>query len=99
MHWLIYGDRPEARAIIHAHDEIATRPELIAGQIQQSDHEAPYGTLELARAAIKTFRRAEAIIVLKNHGYVAIAPTLNKGCDLVVATHLRLLSKTGYTHS
>jgi L-fuculose-phosphate aldolase len=102
MHWLIYRDRPEAQAIIHAHDEYATRPELLAGKVEESEREEPveesereepYGTIELARMAIATFGRAERIIVLKNHGYVAIGPDLDRTCDLVVKTHQRLLGR------
>ena len=93
MHLLIYKDRPEAQAIIHAHDELATRAELLAGEVAESEQEVPYGTIELARYAIDTFRRAERIILLKNHGYVAVGPDLKKTCDLVVATHRRLLCK------
>ena len=33
------------------------------------------------------------IIVLKNHGYVAIGDTLKEAIDLVVATHLRLVAQ------
>jgi len=95
MHWLIYGNRPEAQAIIHAHDDFATRPELLAGVVGESEREEPYGTIELARMAIETFQRAERIIVLKNHGYVAMGPDLERTCDLVVETHLRLLGKRG----
>jgi ribulose-5-phosphate 4-epimerase/fuculose-1-phosphate aldolase len=93
MHWLIYRDRPEAQAIIHAHDEYATRPELLVGKVEESEREEPYGTIELARMAITTFGRAERIIVLKNHGYVAIGPDLDRTCDLVVDTHLKLLGR------
>jgi L-fuculose-phosphate aldolase len=93
MHWLIYKNRPESEAIIHAHDELATRPELLAGEIEESIREEPYGTIELAHMAIDTFRREVHIIVLKNHGYVAIGTDLDKACDLVVKTHLRLLRK------
>jgi len=93
MHWLIYASRPKARAIIHAHDEFATRPELLAGEVEESKREEPYGTIELAHMAIETFQRAERIIVLKNHGYIAIGPDLDRTCDLVVHTHLKLLDK------
>ena len=83
----------KARAIIHAHDEFATRPELLAGEVEESKREEPYGTIELAHMAIETFQRAERIIVLKNHGYIAIGPDLDRTCDLVVHTHLKLLDK------
>ncbi len=93
MHWLIYQNRPEARAIIHAHDEFATRPELLVGEVEESEREEPYGSIELASMAIATFQRAERIIVLKNHGYVAIGPDLDRTCDIVVDTHMKLLAK------
>jgi ribulose-5-phosphate 4-epimerase/fuculose-1-phosphate aldolase len=95
MHWLIYRNRQEAEAIIHAHDEFATRPELLVGVVEESEREEPYGTVELARMAIATFRRAERIIVLQNHGYVAIGPDLDRTCDLVVDTHSKLLGTQG----
>jgi L-fuculose-phosphate aldolase len=95
MHWLIYRNRPEAQAIIHAHDEFATRPELLVGVVEESEREEPYGTVELAHMAVATFQRAERIIVLRNHGYVAIGPDLDGTCDLVVDTHLKLLGKRG----
>jgi L-fuculose-phosphate aldolase len=93
MHWLIYRNRPEAEAIIHAHGEFATRPELLVGVVEESEREEPYGTVELARMAIATFQRAERIMVLRNHGYVAIGPDLDRTCDLVVDTHLKLLGR------
>ena len=93
MHWLIYKNRPEAQAVIHAHDEFATRHELLAGEVEESEHEEPYGTIELAHMAIATFKQDRRIIVLKNHGYVAIGPDLDRTCDLVVDTHLKLLGK------
>jgi len=93
MHCLIYEHRPEAGAIIHAHDEFATRPELLVGEVAESEREEPYGSIALARMAIETFKTNERIIVLKNHGYVAIGPDLESACDLVIKTHLRLLGK------
>ncbi len=95
MHWLIYSERPEAGAIIHAHDEFATRPEVLEGRVIESEREEPYGSVALARMAIDAFQRAERIIVLKNHGYVAIGPDLAGALDLVVTTHKRLLDISG----
>ena len=93
MHGLIYQKRPEAQSIIHAHDEFATRPELLEGEIEESEREEPYGTVELAQMAISTFRRAESIIVLKNHGYVSVGNDLDSACDLIINTHMKLISK------
>lgn len=97
MHWLIYQKRPEALAIIHAHDEFATCSKLLEGRVHETGCEKPYGSVELARTAIETFERAERIIVLKNHGYVAVGNSLDEACDLVVATHLKLSSASPST--
>jgi len=93
MHWLIYKNYIETKAIIHAHDEFATRTELLSGEIEESEHEEPYGTVELANMAICTFKKAKRIIVLKNHGYVAIGPDIHSACDIVIDTHLHLVGK------
>ncbi|MEW6602452.1 MAG: class II aldolase/adducin family protein [Nitrospirota bacterium] len=93
MHWLIYQNHPEAMAIVHAHDEFATKSAILEGEVSQSEREEPYGTVELARMAIDTFKQAREIIVLKNHGYVAIGSDLDRACDLIVNTHMRLLGK------
>jgi len=93
MHWLIYGYQTGAKVIIHAHDQFATRPELLAGEVAETEREEPYGTVELARMAIETFQRGEPIVILKNHGYVAFGSDLDQTCDLVVDAHLSLLRK------
>ena len=96
MHWLIYKKRPEAAAVIHAHDEFATCSGLLVGEIEESNREELYGSIELANMAIEMFSRAEKIFVLKKHGYIAVGPDLDSTSDLVVDTHLRLLKKRGY---
>jgi L-fuculose-phosphate aldolase len=93
MHSLIYSNMPKAKAIIHAHDEFATRPEILKGDITESEKEAPYGSLELARLAIKTFKKARSIIVLKNHGYVSTAGGLKTACNIILKTHKLMLKK------
>jgi ribulose-5-phosphate 4-epimerase/fuculose-1-phosphate aldolase len=91
MHYLIYESRPDAGAIVHAHDPATSGIQL--RDIRETAREEPYGTLALAKIACETFRRDENIIVLKNHGYVAIGDTLKGAIDLVVATHLRLVAQ------
>lgn len=93
MHYLIYSKIPGTQAIIHAHDEFATDPELLKGTVAESKKEAPYGSLELARLAIRTLKKSQNIIVLKNHGYVAVAKSLKSACGIILKTRNRLISK------
>lgn len=91
MHWLIYRDFPEARAVVHAHDELATSS-AAASRLSETPREEPYGTVALARLAVETFAGGGRIIVLKNHGYVAFdAEDLAGAVDTVTRMHLCLL--------
>lgn len=92
MHWLIYSERPETNAIMHAHDEMATRSDLLSGRVEETEREEPYGSLALARLALKTLKGGKKIIVLKNHGYVAIGQNLEMACEMIVQMHHSLLS-------
>lgn len=90
MHWLIYRDFPGAGAVLHAHDEAATST-AAAGQLRETPREEPYGTVALARLAVDAFHRGDELIVLKNHGYVAMADDLEAATEVVVRMHLKLL--------
>ncbi len=91
MHWLIYQHVPEARAVVHAHDELATSS-AAASRLRETPREEPYGTVALARLAVEAFAGGDRIIVLKNHGYVAYDDVdLAGAVDTVVQMHLRLI--------
>ena len=90
MHYLVYECRSDAAAVVHAHDPATAA--IPIRKIRETAREEPYGTLALARIACGTFSKHENIIVLKNHGYVAIGQSLTAATDLVVTTHLRLVT-------
>jgi ribulose-5-phosphate 4-epimerase/fuculose-1-phosphate aldolase len=91
MHWLIYQDFPAAGAVVHAHDEQGTAT-LAARQLPETPREEPYGTVALARLAARTFAAGGEIIVLKNHGYLAAGPDIERAVQTVVHMHLELLA-------
>ncbi len=93
MHWLVLQARPQAQAVVHAHDPLATRQALLAERLPETLREEPYGTVALARLAIRTFGRDEPIIVLREHGYVCAGPSLEAVIDTIVDTHLKLLGR------
>jgi len=90
LHWLIYQDFLGAGAVVHAHDELATAPDLSRG-LPETPREEPYGTVALARLAAEAFHRGSDIIVLRNHGYVASGPDLSQTVETVVRMHLKLM--------
>jgi L-fuculose-phosphate aldolase len=89
MHWLIYQRFPNAKAIVHAHDELATSLN-VADQLPETRQEEPYGTVELGQLAAETFLTGSKIIVLKNHGYVAIGISLEEATSRIIQMHLWL---------
>jgi len=89
LHFLVYRSRPEAGAIVHAHDPATSA--LEDHHVKETAREEPYGTLELARMACETFSKEEHIIVLKNHGYVAIGDSLTQAVDRIIDVHMRLI--------
>lgn len=94
LHHLIYRSRPEARAVVHAHDP-ATADAPLGADLEETPREEPYGTVELARLAIETFQEDRTVIVLRNHGYVAMGRSLTEVVDTILAVHKRLLEKSG----
>jgi L-fuculose-phosphate aldolase len=97
MHWLIYGQRPDTMAIIHAHDKLLTNFNLINGVVKESEREEPCGSVDLAKMAARTIGQSEQIIALKNHGYVAIGSDLDTVCDFIIDTHKQLLFEQDLT--
>jgi len=93
LHHMIYRSRPEALAVVHAHDP-ATAEVPLSDDLEETPREEPYGTVELARLAIETFRKDRTIIVLQNHGYVAVGRSLTEAVDTIISIHLNLLKKS-----
>jgi L-fuculose-phosphate aldolase len=90
LHGLLYREKKNIQAVIHAHDEIATSMNL-SGLIRETEREEPYGTVELAGLCLETFRKGSDIIVLKNHGYVAVGSSLTRAADIIINMHHHLL--------
>ena len=90
LHGLLFEDKRDILAIIHAHDKVATSMDL-TGVIHETEREEPYWTIELAELCLKTFRKGNDIIVLKNHGYVAAGSSLTGTTEVIVKMHEYLI--------
>ena len=97
LHGLLYNEKAGIQSVIHAHDEIATSMEL-SGLLDETEKEEPYGTVELAQICLETFRKGNDIIVLKNHGYVAIGSSLTRATDAIINMHHHLLQLKKINH-
>ncbi len=89
MHRAVYLARPDVRAIVHTHSlyatmfAIANEPvppvHYVLAEIGDSvpvAPYAPYGSQELAQAAVATLGRDGHGILLRNHGVLAVGPDL-----------------------
>lgn len=90
LHGLLFNEKTEILSVIHAHDEIATSMSL-SGVLDETEREEPYGTVELAQICLETIRKGNDLIVLKNHGYVAIGSSLTQNTDAIINMHHHLL--------
>ncbi len=73
MHWLIYEKFPRVKAVVHFHKEGLLES---AGRFIETEKEHPYGTPELAHAAVKALKEKK-LVVLKNHGGLAVSTSLS----------------------
>ncbi len=97
MHHLVLEAFPECAAVVHAHDPATNREAQPTDVLVETAQEEPYGTLALAREAVEAFGRGARLILLKNHGYVAVGETLAEAVDLIIATHEVMVSAQGAT--
>lgn len=101
MHLAVYRSRPDVRAVVHAHPVFATTfscigkeieaeltPETIMtiGQIPVAGYH-PAGTGELAEATAEALG-GNNVVLMRNHGVLAVGPTLLKAFDRLEVTEL-----------
>ena len=97
MHRLIYLARPDALAIVHTHSHYATTVAAsrmrcgipaavgeiagyLGGPIPLAEY-GPFGSMELARNAVRCLGERNKGILLKNHGALAIGQDLRQALD------------------
>lgn len=71
MHFTIYKNRPDVRAIFHGHNRLITQNATILG-IPETQEKTSYGSLELAESVLKILDKNN-FIVIKKHGFVSMA--------------------------
>ncbi|HJO05027.1 MAG TPA: class II aldolase/adducin family protein [Acidobacteriota bacterium] len=96
LHLAIYGERPEVRAVVHAHPPIATGYAVAGKQPPAALAEivaflgcvpvAPYGTPSTAALAdsVRAPIREFDVVLLANHGAVAVGSTVEMAEERMV---------------
>ena len=90
LHLHIYKRFPETQAIMHGHSSLLNR---FARQlsIAETAKEQPYGTLELALAALEILDDETPFMILKNHGFVAMGEDINTTGRTILHHYGRLI--------
>ena len=84
MHWLIYKEMKNVGAILHIHDSLVLENEKIILKlgIKMTEKEYSYGTISLAKEALRTLMKSEnGYIILRNHGSLIVGKNLSEVID------------------
>ncbi len=106
MHTLIYRSKPRVMGVVHAHSIYATACSVAGEQIPLINHElsvfcsrpvqiAPFeipGSIELGESAIKYLGEDNNVVLLQNHGPLAIGATLWHAFDAACAVEQAALT-------
>ncbi|MFN2353970.1 MAG: class II aldolase/adducin family protein [Desulfopila sp.] len=90
LHLLVYRNFPDVNAIMHGHSGLLNGFSRQLG-LCETDKEFPYGTKELAYAAMQVLRPEAPFILMKNHGFVATGPSIGQAAKTVLGQYGRLI--------
>ncbi len=79
LHYMIYNQRPDVNAVFHGHDDSLTKNYGHLG-LRCTPAELPFGTPELAQAAIDALGK-DYFVILRNHGFVSCGVDMNSAGD------------------
>lgn len=92
LHDLVYRNCPEAGAVLHGHSELLLRWAARLGLPVTSSVHA-YGTVQLAEAALELIMAGNRVFLLKEHGFVAVGPSIAAAGRLTLRTYQALLER------
>lgn len=90
LHSLIYRNFSDVNAIMHGHSSLMNAFSRQLG-LAETEKEFPYGTKELAYAAMQALRLQTPFILMKNHGFVATGATIGQTAETVLEQYAGLV--------
>jgi len=90
LHSLIYRNFKDVSAIMHGHSSLMNTFSRQLG-LMETEKEFPYGTKELAYAAMQVLRLQTPFILMKNHGFVATGATIGQTAETVLEQYAGLV--------
>lgn len=90
LHMLIYRNFEDVNAIMHGHSSLMNTFSRQLG-LRETEKEFPYGTKELAYAAMQVLKLQTPFIQMKNHGFVATGASIGRTAATVLDQYARLV--------
>jgi len=91
LHQAIYQEEAAFNAIFHGHSELMSNyADELKIPVTAAFYE--YGTRELAQSAIQIISMRQRIIILKDHGFVAVGNSIDETGGLVLERYRELLN-------
>jgi len=90
LHQDLYRRHSDMAAIMHGHSSLFKKYAKKL-YIPVTEKEFPYGTKELAHAAVELCTKVSSLFMLKNHGFVATGKSLSAAGIKVLQHYARLL--------
>ncbi len=90
LHALVYMTFPQIMTVMHGHSALLNTHAKALG-LRVTTEEFPYGTMELAQAALQLCRPESAFFIMKNHGFVAIGTDIGSTAKTILHHYTRLI--------
>ena len=91
LHSMLYAKFPQIEVIMHGHSSLLNVHAAKLG-IPTTPLELPYGTEELAQAAVNICSPLNSFFIMKNHGFVATGNDIDTTAKMIVKHYARLLT-------
>ncbi len=92
LHSMIYSTFPQTKVIMHGHSALLNN-HAAQLDIQVTDQEFPYGTMQLAQSAVQICNPTSSFFIMKNHGFVATGTDIDSTAKNILDYYGRLLKK------
>ncbi|MEE9189272.1 MAG: class II aldolase/adducin family protein, partial [Candidatus Neomarinimicrobiota bacterium] len=89
IHDEVYQQSPPVQAIFHGHSDLMLA-HYRALKLPVTKNEQPYGTIALMNEVLEALKDKN-IIIMKNHGFIALGKTMDEVGQLIMEYHRRAL--------
>ncbi len=90
LHLYIYREFAKIHTIMHGHSRLLNLHASTLG-IPETEQKFPYGTDLLARSALSVLSEETPLIILKDHGFVAMGEDIDTTAEMIIHYYSKML--------